>query len=343
MAKIKTAILGASGYTGAELVRLLLLHPSFNITALSAERRAGEEIATVFPQFLPFDLPTLVKIEEIDFKSVDLVFCALPHGTTQSVLKNLPQNTRVVDLSADFRLRDPQVYKKWYNADHQACDLQKEVVYGLPEFYRNDLKLARIVANTGCFVVSALLPILPLLKKKCINAESIIIDSKSGASGAGRAAKEGMLFSEVSEGFHAYGVGKHRHMAELDQEFNRFASQNVVYSFTPHLLPQNRGILSTIYVRGDSEVIYETLASKYQSEKFVHVLPFGQVPHTRHVRGSNYAYIGVVKDRQPNHTIIVSVIDNLVRGASGQAIQNANIMFSLPESCGLEHIAPLFP
>lgn len=340
---IRTAVLGASGYTGVELIRFLLLHPHFHITQLSAERKAGTQISETFGHLLPFNLPSLVKINEIDFSVIDLVFCALPHGTTQQVIAGIPETVKIVDLSADFRLRDPVAYRQWYHAEHQETTLQKEVVYGLPEFYRTQIKSARVVANTGCFVASALLAVLPLLERQVIDPENIIIDAKSGVSGAGRAPKEGTLFPEVSEGFHAYGVGLHRHMAEMDQEFSKAAGHPVTCRFTPHLLPQNRGILSTIYLHGNSEEIHAVLSQRYQNETFVHVLPFGQVPHTRHVRGSNYVHLGVVQDRGEARTIVVSALDNLVKGASGQAIQNANILFGLDEDTGLAMVAPVFP
>ena len=254
--------------------------------------------------------------------------------------------TKVVDLSADFRLHDNAAYARWYGHDHQAPELQKEAVYGLAEIYKNEIEKARLVANPGCYTTCAQLPLTPLLRAKAIEPGEIVIDAKSGMTGAGRAAKEAMLFSEVSEGFHAYGVGHHRHMAELDQEFTLAAGKDVVVSFTPHLVPMNRGILSTIYVRGiggkSPEELHALLLKFYEKAEFVHVLPFGETPQTRHVRGSNMTFIGVAKDRQPGRAIIVSALDNLTKGASGQAIQNMNLMLGYPEATGLEQVA-LFP
>ena len=254
-AKAKLGVLGASGYTGAELVRLLIAHPRVEIKLLTADRRAGKAMADVFPQFAPYALPTLTAIGGVDWKTLglDLVFCALPHGTTQEVVKDLvaraPQ-TKIVDLSADFRLADPAAYARWYGHAHAAPELQQQAVYGLTEIYRPQIKAARLVANPGCYTTCAELALIPLLKAKAIDPDEIVIDAKSGMTGAGRGAREDMLFAEVSEGFHAYGVGRHRHMAELDQEFSRAAGREVIASFTPHLAPMNRGILSTIYVRG---------------------------------------------------------------------------------------------
>jgi N-acetyl-gamma-glutamyl-phosphate reductase len=348
--KAKIGVLGASGYTGAELVRLLLRHPRAELALLTADRRAGQEMAAVFPQFSPFALPTLVSIDGIDWSKagLDLAFCALPHATTQKVIKDLlggAPKTRVVDLSADFRLADVAAYARWYGHEHHAPELQKEAVYGLVEVYRSKIKKARLIANPGCYTTCAQLPLIPLLEAKAIDPDEIVIDAKSGMTGAGRAAKEEMLFSEVSEGFHAYGVGRHRHMAELDQEFSKAAGREVVVSFTPHLLPMNRGIFSTIYVRGlkrSPEELHALLLKSYAKEPFVHVLPFGQVPQTRHVRGSNMTFIGVAKDRVPGRAIICAALDNLTKGASGQAVQNMNLMLGFPETMGLEQVA-LFP
>ncbi|MDO9413586.1 MAG: N-acetyl-gamma-glutamyl-phosphate reductase [Pseudolabrys sp.] len=349
--KAKIGVLGASGYTGSELVRMLLRHPRAELALLTAERSAGKQMREVFPHFGPYELPTLVALDGIDWKAqaLDVVFCALPHATTQKVLKDLlatAPDTKVVDLSADFRLADTAAYAKWYGHDHHAPELQKEAVYGLTEIHRRDIKKARLVANPGCYTSCAELPLIPLIRAKAIDTDEIVIDAKSGMTGAGRSAKEAMLFSEVSEGFNAYGVGKHRHMAELDQEFSLAAGKEVVVSFTPHLLPMNRGILSTIYVRGKRgrtpHELHEILSKFYAKEPFVHILPFGETPHTRHVRGSNMTMIGVAADRIEGRAIIVSVLDNLVKGASGQAIQNMNLVMGYPEPMGIDQVA-LFP
>lgn len=342
MSEHRIAILGASGYTGAELVRLAATHPTMQITALSAERKAGATMAEVFPHLRHLDLPRLVTVDEVDLSGVDLVFCALPHGTTQEIVARLPRELKVVDLSPDFRLRDPAAYAEWYGHPHRAPVLQESAVYGLPEFYRDEIRGARLVANTGCYVATALLPLVPLLEAGAVDADEIVIDAASGVSGAGRAAKEGMLHAETSEGFGAYGVGRHRHMAELDQELSRAAGRAVTCAFTPHLLPQNRGILATIYLKGEPRALHETLAARFAGEPFVVVLPYGETPHTRHVRGSNFCHIGVAADRRPGRAIVISAIDNLVKGAAGQAVQNANLMLGLDETAGL--LAPaLFP
>jgi N-acetyl-gamma-glutamyl-phosphate reductase len=346
----KIGVLGASGYTGAELVRLLIAHPHVAIALLTADRRAGQAMADVFPQFSPYRLPPLTALDAADWAALklDLVFCALPHGTTQQVIKDLvarAPGTKIVDLSADFRLADPAAYARWYGHAHAAPELQQEAVYGLTEIYRREIKAARLVANPGCYTTCAELALIPLLKAKAIDADEIVIDAKSGGTGAGRAAREDMLFAEVSEGFHAYGVGHHRHMAELDQEFSRAAGRDVVVSFTPHLVPMNRGILSTIYVRGlkaSAQDLHVLLVKAYANEPFVHVLPFGKLPQTRHVRGSNMTMIGVAADRVAGRAIIGSALDNLTKGASGQAVQNMNLVLGFPETAGLEQVA-LFP
>ncbi|MGC2220489.1 MAG: N-acetyl-gamma-glutamyl-phosphate reductase [Pseudolabrys sp.] len=349
--KAKIGVLGASGYTGGELMRILLRHPRADIVLLTAERSAGKAMRDVFQHFSPFALPQLVAIDGLDWANLalDVAFCALPHATTQKVIKELlakSPTTKVVDLSADFRLADTVAYAKWYGHEHHAPDLQKEAVYGLTEIHRREIRNARLVANPGCYTSCAQLPLIPLLKNKAIELDEIVVDAKSGMTGAGRAAKESMLFSEVSEGFHAYGVGHHRHMAELDQEFSLAAEREVIVSFTPHLVPMNRGILSTIYVRGrrgrTPEDLHAILLKFYMKEPFVHVLPFGEIPQTRHVRGSNMTFIGVAKDRIPGRAIVISALDNLVKGASGQAIQNMNLVMGWPETMGLEQVA-LFP
>ncbi len=338
----KIAILGASGYTGAELVRLIATHPHMEIAALTADRKAGMEMSAVFPHLRHLSLPTLCKVEDVDFSGIDLVFCALPHATSQRVILALPDNVKIVDLSADFRLRDPAVYAKWYGGEHVALELQKEAVYGLTEFYRDDIRAARLVAGTGCNAATGQFPILPLLAAGVIDPDEIIIDLATGVSGAGRSPKEGLLHSEVSEGYHAYNVAKHRHLAEFDQEFSKIAGREVRVSFAPHLLPQNRGILATIYVKGEAEAIHAALVAQYKDEPFIVVLPLGEAPATRHVRGSNFCHLGVIADRVDGRVMVFSALDNLTKGSSGQAIQNANLMLGLNETEGLM-LAPLFP
>lgn len=337
------AILGASGYTGAELVRLIATHPQIRITALSADRKAGQAMGTVFPHLRHLDLPMLVKIDEIDFGSVDLVFCALPHATSQEVIAALPRSVKVVDLSADFRLRDPEAYAKWYGGPHTALDLQAEAVYGLTEFYREQIRDARLVACTGCNAATGQYALRPLIAAGVIDLDEIIIDLKTGVSGAGRAPKENLLHAELSEGAHAYAVGgTHRHLGEFDQEFSAIAGRPVQIQFTPHLLPANRGILATVYVRGEASEVYDALADAYDDEPFIVMLPEGEHPSTRHVRGSNFVHIGVVGDRIAGRTIVIAALDNLTKGSSGQALQNANLMLGIEETTGLM-LAPVFP
>jgi N-acetyl-gamma-glutamyl-phosphate reductase len=339
----KIAILGASGYTGAELVRLIATHPDMQIVALSADRKAGMMMADVFPFLRHLDLPRLQKIDEIDFSNVDLCFCALPHATTQLVVAALPPDLKVVDLSADFRLRDVAEYEKWYGQPHAAPDLQATAVYGLTEFYRDQIRTARLVAGTGCNAATGQFALRPLISAGCIDLDDILIDLKAGVSGAGRSLKENLLHAELSGGTHAYSAGgKHRHLGEFDQEFSLLAGRPVHIQFTPHLLPMNRGILATTYVKGDAGVVHETLATAYKDEPFLKVLPFGALPSTRDIAGSNFCHIGVVGDRVPGKAVVVAVLDNLTKGSSGQAIQNANLMLGLDETAGLM-LAPIFP
>ncbi|MDA0705005.1 MAG: N-acetyl-gamma-glutamyl-phosphate reductase [Proteobacteria bacterium] len=344
--KVRVAILGASGYTGAELVRLLAHHPQTELRALTADRRAGETLGSVFPHLARLDLPVMVRIEEVDWSGLDAVYCCLPHGTTQEIIAGLPKHLKIVDLSADFRLADPATYAEWYGHEHLAPELQTEAVYGLTELKREAIRGARLIANPGCYPTTSQLPLIPLLEAGQIDAQDIIIDAKSGVTGAGRSPKEANLFAEVSEGIHAYGVAKHRHSSEIEQGLSEAAGAPVMVSFTPHLMPMNRGILSTIYVRlakgATAADLHATLSGRYATEPFVHVLPEGEVPQTRHVRGSNLCLIGVVADRAPGRAILISVTDNLVKGASGQAIQNMNLVTGLPETMGLSQ-EPLFP
>jgi len=337
------AILGASGYTGAELVRLIATHPDMKVAELSGNSKAGMKMSDVYPHLRHMDLPELTTIEDVDFDGIDLVFCALPHATSQKVITALPTTVKIVDLSADFRLRDPAAYKKWYGNDHAALDLQAEAVYGLTEFYRDDIRKARLVAGTGCNAATGQFALRPLIAAGVIDLDRIVIDLQAAVSGAGRALKENLLHAELSENAHGYAVGgTHRHLGEFDQEFSAIAGRPVTVQFTPHLIPANRGILATIYVDGDAKVIHETLVKAYADEVFIEVLPFGKTPAIKHVRASNFCHIGVVADRIEGRAIVIATLDNLTKGSSGQALQNANLMLGLDETAGLMS-APVYP
>ena len=341
--KKKIAILGASGYTGAELIRLLATHPGLDITALTGERKAGQPLASVFPFLRHMALPDLTRIDQVDFGAVDLAFCALPHATSQAVIHDLPRDLRIVDLSADFRLRDPADYEKWYGKPHAAPDIQAEAVYGLTEFYRDAIRSARLVAGTGCNAATGQYALRPLIQAGVIDLDDIILDLKCGVSGAGRALKENLLHAELSEGTQPYAVGgTHRHLGEFDQEFSAVAGRDVRIRFTPHLLPMNRGILATAWLKGDPQRIHAVLSDAYCAESFLHLLPFGTVPSTHDVRGSNFVHIGVVGDRVPGRAMVVAALDNLTKGSSGQALQNANLMLGFDETTGLM-APPVFP
>src|SRR5215470_8743130 len=273
---VRVGILGASGYTGGELLRLLLRHPRARITLLTADRNAGKPIDTVFPHLAGYGLPLLTSVDKADWSQVDLVFCGLPHGTTQEVIAALPTHLKVVDLSADFRLTDLDTYAKWYGHAHRAPELQRQAIYGLTEFARPAIGNARLVANPGCYPTSAQLALIPLVEAAMIDADDIIIDAKSGVSGAGRAAKEGSLYTEVTEGINAYGIASHRHAPEIEQGLTAAAGRPILVNFTPHLMPMSRGILSSIYVKlmGGATVddLRHILADRFASEPFVRVL-----------------------------------------------------------------------
>lgn len=344
--KVKVGIIGASGYTGADLIRLAVVHPNIEIAALTANAHAGQSLETVFPHLGGLGLPDLIKSEEADWSGVDAVFCGLPHGTSQEVISGLPSHLKVIDLSADFRLRNIETYATWYGHAHYAPDLQPKAVYGLTEYYRDEIAEAELVACPGCYPTAALLGLLPLISNGLIDPADIVIDAKSGVTGAGRSVKQANLFSEVAEGIHPYGIAAHRHAPEIEQEVSKLAGREVVVNFTPHLMPMNRGELLTMYLKctdqnGQAEA-RAAFEERYRDEPFVHVVGAGNVPATRHVRGSNYCRINVFEDRIPGRIIVVSTLDNLIKGSSGQAVQNFNLMFGLPESRGLEQQA-LFP
>lgn len=370
--KIRVGILGASGYTGADLVRLLVAHPNVEIALLTAERKAGLPLADVFPHLVGYDLPDLIALQDVEWPAVelDVVFCALPHATSQEVIKgllhatghslldemivetagdqasNITSNVKIIDLSADFRLRNTDTYAEWYGREHQAKEIQSRAVYGLPEVYREDVKGAHLVACPGCYPTAALLALEPVLRAGIVSKDDIIIDAKSGVTGAGRSLKEQNLFVEVAEALHPYGVGHHRHMPEIEQELSVAAESDVQISFTPHLVPMNRGELETIYVRTlnacKAEDLKKALRDAYADEPFVNILKGNDMPATRMVRGSNNCVINVFDDRIEGRAIIVSAIDNLVKGSSGQAVQNMNLMMGLDETTGLTQ-APMFP
>ncbi|MGR3592937.1 MAG: N-acetyl-gamma-glutamyl-phosphate reductase [Limimaricola soesokkakensis] len=337
------AILGASGYTGAELVRLIATHPGIEIAALSGDRKAGMAMGEVFPHLGHLELPKLCTIDEIDFSAIDIAFCALPHAMSQAVIVDLPKDLKIVDLSADFRLRNDGEYEKWYGKPHAAMELQAEAVYGLTEFYREEIRAARLVAGTGCNAATVQFALRPLIEAGLIDLDDIVCDLKNGVSGAGRSLKENMLFAERSEDVLAYSAGgTHRHLGEFDQEFSQIAGREVRILFTPHLVPVNRGILASCYVKGDPQAVHEALQSRYAHEPFLRVLPFGKLPGMSHVQGSNFCHLGVAGDRVSGRTLVVSTLDNLCKGSSGQALQNANLMLGLPETEGLM-LAPVFP
>lgn len=344
---LRIAVLGASGYTGADLVRLALGHPALQISALSANAKAGLAMAEVWPHFAPYPaLPALGRAEEIDWGGIDVVFGCLPHAASAELLSGLPERVRIVDLSADFRLKDAASYAEWYGTQHAAPGLLAGAVYGLTEFARAALPGARLVACPGCYPTGVLLGLLPLVEAGLIDAGRVTVNALSGVSGAGRSLKEANLFAELAEGVHPYGIGRHRHMPEIEQELGRAAGRAARISFTPHLVPINRGELVTMAVElaGGASVaeLRAALDGRYAGEPFVHLLPQGVAPATRMVRGSNHCVLNVFEDRLAGRALVIAAIDNLVKGSSGQAIQNMNLMFGLSETTGLAQ-APLFP
>lgn len=344
---VRVGIIGASGYTGAELVRLLSRHPRVEITALTSRQYAGQPLANAFPHLAGYaDLPCLDPATANLAGMADLFFTAVPHQTAMGVVPGLlAAGARVIDLSADFRLHERKVYEEWYQA-HSAPELLAEAVYGLPEIHREAIRKARLVANPGCYPTSVILGLAPLLKAGLIVPESLVIDAKSGTSGAGRAAQTAMLYCEVTDGFRAYKVAEHRHTPEIEQELGGLIGRPLTVSFTPHLLPMSRGMLSTIYAQAagkvDQAALDQLYADFYRDEPFVRLVGTGQLPATQYVRGSNYCDLAVRHDRRTGRIIVLSAIDNLVKGAAGQAVQNMNLLCGFAESEGLEQ-APLFP
>src|SRR5256885_2702983 len=347
-AKKKIGILGASGYTGADAVRLLARHPNVEIAALTANTHAGKTMNEVFPHFFMLDLPRLVEWEKVDWTKLDAVFCGLPHGTTQEIIAAVMAanpTIKILDMSADFRLRDKSVYAQWYGHEHRAPQLQREAVYGLTEFYREKIAAARLVACPGCYPTAALLAIVPIAKAKLIDVDDIVIDAKSGVTGAGRGLKQNTLFSEAGEGLSPYSVGTHRHSPEIEQEIGVAAGTAVTVNFTPHLIPMSRGELCTAYVKLDGaspDDLRAALTEAYKDEPFVHVAKKGVLPQTQNVRGSNYVQIGVFADRIKNRAIVMSTLDNLVKGSAGPGVPNMNPMLRVSGDTRVG-AAPWFP
>ncbi|SHE58206.1 N-acetyl-gamma-glutamyl-phosphate reductase [Desulfacinum infernum DSM 9756] len=344
---VRVAIAGASGYTGFELLRILCRHPRATVTTITSRANAGEALADVYPSLRGHcDLIFQDTTPEILTADADLVFTALPHQAAMEIIPELlNRGVKVVDLSADFRFRDPAVYQAWYQ-EHTAPDLLAESVYGLPELYRDTIARARLVGNPGCYPTSILLAAAPLLVHRLVDPQSLIADSKSGVSGAGRGLSLTTHFCEVNDGFRAYKVAEHRHTPEIEQELSVLAGRQVRISFTPHLVPMSRGILSTLYAQLRAGVTAEQVRDAYHDlygkERFVRLCPQGQFPSTLQVRGTNYCDLAWKVDPRTGRVVVVSVIDNLTRGASGQAVCNMNIMMGFDEDCGLED-APWLP
>jgi len=339
---IKIGIAGATGYTGAELMRLLSNHPEASITALTSERSAGAPISQIFPSLAGLLDLECESLGKCDLEGrCDLIFSALPHREGMEVVAGLVRaGKRVIDLSADFRLKDAQTYEDWYGVQHTQKDLLASAVYGLPEIHRDSIKGAQLVANPGCYPTGAILGLMPLLKTEEIKTSGIIIDSKSGTSGAGRNAGLPLLFPECNEGVRAYSLGCHRHTPEMEQELTGVAGTRVRVVFSPHLVPVNRGILTTAYCHPSRSMgldeLMERFRTAYAGEPFIRLLGKGKFANTRYVLGANYCHIGLCLDEENEILTITTAIDNLVKGASGQAVQNMNLMFGLPEDTGLK-------
>jgi N-acetyl-gamma-glutamyl-phosphate reductase len=342
--KLKIGIVGGTGYTGVELLRLLALHPAAELVAITSRGEAGLPVADMFPSLRGYVDLSFVDPATVDLSGCDVVFFATPNGIAMQQARALLENgVRVIDLAADFRIKDVAIWEKWYGMQHACPDLIAEAVYGLPEFNREKIRSARLIANPGCYPTAVQLGFMPLLKAGIIDPGYLIADAKSGVSGAGRKAEVHSLFAEAGDNFKAYGVAGHRHLPEISQGLTSVAGQQVGLTFVPHLTPLIRGIHATLYAKlkapCDLQQLYE---DSYREELFIDVLPRGAHPETRSVRASNQCRIAVHQPQGGDMVVVLSVIDNLVKGAAGQAVQNMNIMFNLPERAGLE-VVPLLP
>ncbi len=340
---MKVGLIGVSGYTGMELVRLLVSHPNFELSLATSRQEAGKKISDIYPFMRAIKGGDII-ISNPSPKEIkaacDIVFLAVPHGIAMEMAEELLlENCKIVDLSADFRIKDVEVFEKWYKSEHTAKNLLSQAVYGLPELYSEEIKNAKLVANPGCYPTASILGLNPAIKNSLISLENIVIDAKSGTTGAGRKAQVPTLYCEVNDTFKAYGLANHRHTPEIEQEISNIANKDVILSFNPHLVPMNRGILATIYTNLvkdiSAEEIHSIYIENYKNDPFVRVLPLGELPETRYVRGTMYCDIGLTVCKRTNRLIITSAIDNLSRGASAQAIANANLMCGLELNTGL--------
>ncbi|HXX80502.1 MAG TPA: N-acetyl-gamma-glutamyl-phosphate reductase [Thermodesulfovibrionales bacterium] len=341
----KVAICGGSGYAGAELLRILALHPHVEVTAVTSEKSPGKKVTDLFPHLSLYkDLTYEVLDREKILPKAELFFMALPHAASQEAVDFFAsQGKRVIDLSADYRLKHAQTYEEWYKVPHRFPRTLKKAVYGLPELYRKKIAKSLIIANPGCYPTGAVIGLFPAVKHAFIHPDTIVIDSKSGTSGAGRQSDVVFSFCEVNEGFKAYSIGSHRHTPEIEQELSIAAGKEIRVNFTPHLVPLDRGILTTIYAKLnkslDVKAIHHVYALLYGREPFTEVLPLGKFPNVKNVRGTNLCHIGIAVSKRTNTLIVVTAIDNLVKGASGQAVHNMNIMMGFDEETGLRTIA----
>ena len=344
--KINIAILGASGYTGGDLIRLLLGHDKVNISTLSANSNEGFNPSQIHHALFDSELPNFINIKDIDYSNIDLVFSGLPHNKLHNYINSIGNNSKVIDMSADFRFKDVELFNKSYESKHESENLLKDSVYGLSEIYRDKIKEANIVACPGCYPTAVLLSILPLIRGNIIRLDDMIIDAKSGVSGAGRSLKGELLFSEVAESMKAYSVSNHRHTPEIEEKIYLESDKNIKINFTPHLIPINRGELVTIYLKLENDKklndAVNCLNNFYANDEFIVISNSGLPSSTSNVRGSNKCLISLFEDRIDGRIIISTAIDNLVKGSAGQAIQNMNIMFGYQENLGLLN-QPLFP
>lgn len=343
---IKISVVGATGYAGAELVRILSKHPEAEIVHLVSKSYAGQKMSDIYESFMNI---CDIKLEGMDVNKIasdsDVVFTALPHGASKEIIPAIAEKgVKIIDFSADYRYKDPEIYKQWYGTEHGSPQLLGKSVYGLCELYRNEIAGAAIIGNPGCYTTCSILALAPLVENKLIDFKSIVIDAKSGVTGAGRSEALDYSFCECTENMKAYKIAKHRHTSEIEQELSALAGEEIVLSFTPHLIPLKRGVLATCYAElrdksYSAQQLIDLYKSYYKDDYFIRIYDCGKLPETHHVAGSNFVDMGLAVDERTGRVIVVSCIDNIVKGAAGQAVQNMNIMFGLPESMGIDNPA----